>query len=104
MAQIRVDRDLAERVVVRGAPALDGFELTPDEAAAVVDALRLDVRVTDDEVAGFSFSFGMPLDNVIGVGRQLGVQGPGVPGGDWIDRGGDRAGWIERLGPEGSQA
>jgi hypothetical protein len=100
--QIRVDEDLARQVVAAGAPALGAFDLTDAEATAVVDALRLDlgVRGDDDDVEGFSLSFGMPLDNLIGVGRQLGVQNLGGPqAAGWIQR--NREGWIERGGPGG---
>ena len=99
--QIRVDEDLARWVAVDGVPALGAFELTGPEATAVVDALRLDLGVGDDEVAGFSFSFGVPLDNLIGVGRQLGVQHLGGDDGGRVDRQRGNDGWIERQGPGG---
>jgi hypothetical protein len=99
--QIRVDEQLAHRVVDQGAPALGGFELTDDEASAVVDALRLDVGA-GSEVEGFSFSWGASLDNLIGVGRQLGVQTPGgTQSAGWIEHGRGSEGWIDRPGQGG---
>ncbi len=101
--QIRVDEGLARQVAEEGIPALDDFDLTAEEATAVVDALRLDLGAGPDEVAGFSLSWGMPLDNLIGVGRRFGVQdlGGGQSAG-WIESaGGSEAGWIERPGRGG---
>ena len=73
--QIRMDQELARRVVDDGAPALAGFDLTDDEASALVEALRLDVGNAFDEVSGFGIMpTGLPLTTLIGVGRQLGVQ------------------------------
>jgi hypothetical protein len=107
--QIRVDEALARRVVAEGGPALASFDVTEAEASALADALRLDVgdgfdAPPDDEVAGFGFGGlgAMPLDNLIGVGRQLGVQGVSEHGATgWIDVGSRSSGWIERPGTGG---
>ena len=113
--QIRVDEALARRVVGDGPGALAGFDLTEAEASALTDALRTDVGDAfdastddeDDEVEGHAFGGmgglgGLSLDNLIGVGRQLGVQSPGASQGtDWIDLGGRSSGWIERPGTGG---
>ncbi len=108
--QMRVDQALARRVVADGGAALDAFDLTEAEASALADALRLDVGDAfegppGDEVSGFGFGGlgAMPLDNLIGVGRQLGIQNPGATqGAGWIDLGGRNSGWIDRGLGQGS--
>ena len=107
--QMRVDEALARRVVGDGPGALAGFDLTEAEASALTDALRTDVgdafeASAGDDVEGHAFGGlgGMPLDNLIGVGRQLGVQSPGALGTDWRDGHGlANEGWIERPGTGG---
>ena len=89
--RIRDDHELAADVVADGPSALGVFDLTEDEAAAVTDALCLDVEDALGEVSGFDMApFGsIPLTNLIGVGRQFGSGGPGNLS----------TGWIERPGP-----
>ena len=95
--------DAVEQIRVDEAPGPTGggrrptrpglFDLTEAEASALAEALRLDVGDAfddppDAEVVGFGFGGlgGMSLDNLIGVGRQLGVQSPGgAQGSGWID-------------------
>ncbi len=107
--QIRADEALARRVVGDGPGALSGFDVTEAEASALTDALRVDVgdafdQAADDDVEGHAFGGlgGMPLDTLIGVGRQLGVQSPGAQGTDWRDGHGlGNEGWIDRPGAGG---
>ena len=101
VGQIRVDEELARRVVDDGPSALGSFELSDEEAAAVVEALRLDVGDRFDEVSGLAMGGlgGLSLDNLIGVGRRLGVQAPGAAGASgWIEVGSRNEGWIDRPG------
>jgi hypothetical protein len=86
--QIRVDHQLAEAVVRDGAPALSSFDLTTDEADALVGALRLDVEEALGEVTGFAAApFGsIQLSNLIDVGRQLGGGAFGQAASGWIER------------------
>ena len=42
-----------------------------------------------------------PLTNLIGVGRQFGVQDLAGRGSDWSNRGFGQEGWIERPGMGG---
>ena len=85
-----------------GQPALAGFDLTDDEASALVEALRQDIGDAFDEVSGFGIMpTGLPLTTLIGVGRQLGVQDLSGRGSDWSSRGFGQEGWIERPGMGG---
>ncbi|HXX90167.1 MAG TPA: hypothetical protein VEI83_08100 [Acidimicrobiales bacterium] len=97
--RIRGDRELAGAVVEDGADALSSFDLTDDERAAIVDALRLDVEEATSEVSGFAFGgfeMAMPLNNLIGVGRSLGGGGVTRPGGaQWVD---PNQQWVEMQG------
>jgi len=90
---IREDKGLAQKVFSEGASALATFDLSGDEQTAIVDALRRDVEEAGEEVSGFSISWGFGLDNVIGVGRNLG-------GGESTDSGHEQ--WIEMDTPGGS--
>jgi len=99
--QLRADEELARRTVTEGAPALAAFDLTDEEASALVEALRLDVGDSFDEVSGFAMPGGLPLTNLIGVGRQFGVHDLSGRGGDWSSHGLGQEGWIERPGAGG---
>jgi len=100
--RIRADHELAAAAVADGPDALGAFDLTDDEAGAVIDALRQDVEAALGEVSGFDLApFGsIPLTNLIGVGRQFGSGGPGTVTSGWIERpgpgpGSTYKGWIE---------
>ncbi len=97
--QIRVDHDLAAAVVRDGIAALASFDLTADEATALVDALRQDVENALGDVSGFSAApFGaIQLDLLIGVGRQLGGGALGHVSEGWIDRTGPGQEQIREL-------
>jgi hypothetical protein len=89
---IRGDKELAQKVLDEGTPALASFDLSDEEQAAIVDALRQDVG----DVSGFAQVDFMPsLNNLMGVGRSFGGGGaPGVAG----HVGWSSEGWIELQG------
>ncbi len=94
--RIQDDRSLVESILSEGGSALSSYDLTDSEREALVVALRRDAEAAgmkeDDDVSGFSFSFG--FTNVLGVGRDIGGGGvSAVNESNWVET--RNEGWIE---------
>ncbi|HLN16308.1 MAG TPA: hypothetical protein VK277_06070 [Acidimicrobiales bacterium] len=88
--QLWVDEPLARAVAADGVEALGSFDLTDDEKAGLVTALRLDIQESLGDVSGFALDAmavgTVNLGNVTTFGRTFGGPNLGTAGHEkWIE-------------------